>query len=139
MAEGIGLETRNYEPSRSLAAYLGKARAAWASVAVIDMKDDAAPVVARGTKISVEATVNLAGLSPEEVLVECYRGPLTSKGEIAAPERTEMEALSPEGNIWKYRALVNGTRTGQVGYSIRVLPKHPALGNRFIPGLVRWA
>jgi starch phosphorylase len=103
------------------------------------VKDDAPPVIFRGTKIHVEATVNLAGLLPEEVRVECYRGPLTSKGEIQSPERTEMSPVSSEGPVWKFAAIANGKLTGQIGYSIRVLPRHPALGERFVPGLLRWA
>jgi hypothetical protein len=34
---------------------------------------------------------------------------------------------------------MHGEITGQIGHSVRVLPVHPALDGRFIPGLVRWA
>jgi starch phosphorylase len=139
MAEGQRLSAEGYASSRSLSAYLERASSLWPQVAVLDMKDDAPPVVARGAKINVEARVNLAGLSPEEVSVECYRGPLSSKGEIEGPERIEMSAASSEGQVWTYQAVANGRLTGQIGYSIRILPKHEALGGRFVPGLVRWA
>jgi starch phosphorylase len=139
MAEGQRLSAEGYASSRSLSAYLERASSLWPQVAVLDMKDDAPPVVARGAKINVEARVNLAGLSPEEVSVECYRGPLSSKGEIEGSERIEMSAASSEGQVWTYQAVANGRLTGQIGYSIRILPKHEALGGRFVPGLVRWA
>jgi starch phosphorylase len=139
MAEGIRLKAEGYVSSRSLSAYLDRANSLWPSVAIIDVRDDAPPVIVRGTKIHVDATVNLAGLSPDEVRVECYRGPLTSKGDIQSPERTEMSPVSNEGSVWKYQAIANGKLTGQIGYSIRILPKHPALGDRLVPGLVRWA
>ena len=80
MAEGVRLKAEGYASSRSLSAYLDKAKSFWPSVAVIEVRDDASPVIARGTKINVEATVNLAGLSPEEVHVECYRGPPHQQG-----------------------------------------------------------
>lgn len=139
MAEGLALKADDYAASRSLSAYIDKAKTVWPALAVLDIKDNAPPVIMRGTQIKVEATVNLAGLSPDEVRVECYRGPLTSKGEIASAERIEMQAVSNEGAIWNYAALTNGKLTGQIGYSIRILPKHLALGERFVPGLVRWA
>jgi len=139
MAEGIKIKAEGYVSSRSLSTYIDKVKSLWPSVAVIDMGDDAPPVVTRGTKINVNATVNLAGLGAGEVRVECYRGPLTSKGEVDSPECTEMLPVSNEGSVWKYQAIVNGTLTGQIGYSIRILPKHPALGDRLVPGLVRWA
>jgi hypothetical protein len=50
-----------------------------------------------------------------------------------------MTAVSNEGSVYTYSVVVNGTLTGQVGYSVRVLPKHPALGGRYVQGLVRWA
>ena len=137
------LKAEGYASSKSLSAYLDRAASLWPQVAVLDVVDDAPPVVLRGTKIHVTATVALAGLAPEEVRVECFRGPLTSKGEIRSPERIEMEPLAaepgPGAGAWKFAAVANGTLTGQIGYSIRVLPKHPALGDRFVPGLVRWA
>jgi len=139
MAEGTRLKAEGYASSKSLSSYLERAKSLWPSLAVLEVKDDAPPVILRGTKIHVEATVNLAGLLPEEVRVECYRGPLTSKGEIQSPERTEMSPVSNEGPVWKFAAIANGKLTGQIGYSIRVLPRHPALGERFVPGLLRWA
>ncbi len=139
MAEGLRLKAEKYESARSLSAYLDKAKVAWPSVWVGEVSDDAPPVVARGTIMQVRAKVNLAGLSPEEVRVECYRGPLTSKGEIQGAERSEMKPVSSEAGHWIYETAINGSLTGQIGYSIRILPKHPALGDRFVPGLVRWA
>ncbi len=139
MAAGLALRKEDYASSRSLAAYLEKLKAAWPSVSVSDMGDDAPPVVLRGTKIKVRAKVNLAGLNPEEVLVECYRGPTTSKGEIENPERSQMSCVGREGDSCLYECLTNGRLTGQIGYSVRVLPSHPALAGRFVPGLVRWA
>ncbi|MDP2791192.1 MAG: alpha-glucan family phosphorylase [Rectinemataceae bacterium] len=139
MAEGSRLKAEGYASSKTLLGYLDRARSLWPQVAITEVRDDAPPVIVRGTKIHIEATVNLAGLSPDEVRVECYRGPLTSKGEIEQPERTEMVPVSQEGTMWKFSAIANGKLTGQIGYSIRILPKHPALGERFVPGLLRWA
>jgi starch phosphorylase len=139
MAAGLALRKDAYASSRSLAAYLEKLYRAWPSVSVNDMSDDAAPVVSRGTKIKVQAKVNLGDLSPEEVLVECYRGPTTSKGEIENPERNQMSCVGREGDYCLYECFTNGRLTGQIGYSVRVLPSHPALADRFVPGLVRWA
>ena len=139
MAKGVVLNKDGCEACKSLAAYIDRIKSVWHGVRVVSMTDDASPVVARGTKIAVVAKVDLAGLTPEEVLVECYRGPLSNKGAIESPERTEMAAVMQENSIWMYSATVNGTRTGQVGYSVRILPKHQGLGDRFLPGLLRWA
>ncbi len=139
MATSAGLAAEGYAPSKALAAYLDRAASVWDRVAVLSMSDDAPPVITRGTKINIRAQVDLAGLDPAEALVECYRGPLSSKGEIEQPERVVMEPLSSDGGVWTYGAVANGKLTGQIGYSVRILPKHSALGGRMVPGLVRWA
>jgi starch phosphorylase len=118
MAAGLALRKEHYASSRSLAAYLEKLYAAWPSVSVGDMGDDAPPVVSRDTKIKVWTKVNLGGLSPEEVLVECYRGPITSKGEIENPERTLMSCVGREGDHCIFECLTNGRLTGQIGWSV---------------------
>ena len=135
MAEGVRLKAEGYASSRSLSAYLDRAKSLWPSVAVIEMHDDAPPVIARGTKIHVETTVNLAGLTPDEVRVECYRGPLTSKGDIQSPERTEMSPVSNEGSSLE----VPGDRQRQADPAKSAIPSGycpsiPPWGDRLVPG-----
>jgi len=139
LASAVALDAADYAPARELSDYLDKVRRAWNGVRVLEMGTDAPPVIDRGTVVTVSAVVELAGLDPAEVLVECFRGALDASGAIADPERAEMLPSGRSGNAWRYSVGVNGSRTGQIGYSVRVLPRHPALGSRFVPGLLRWA
>jgi len=61
------------------------------------------------------------------------------KGKSSNGIRSPMELVSREGQYYRYQCVLEGQTTGQVGYSARVLPTHPALDGRFVPGLVRWA
>ncbi len=126
-------------PAKDLSAYLEKARRAWHSVAVADLRTDAKPVMERGDKVEVSAVVELGALSPAEVTVELYHGPLSNRDEIAKPERLEMTHGERRGTGWEYRVKVACLLTGKQGYAVRVIPKHPALVESFVPGLVRWA
>ena len=61
-------------------------------------------------------------------------------GEIAEPKPL---ALSPNGAVDGSRGVtflgsVPCKASGQFGFSVRVLPKHPNLPNPFEPGLVTW-
>ena len=38
-----------------------------------------------------------------------------------------------------YRGEINCKDTGQFGFTLRLLPKHPMLINQFELGLIRWA
>jgi starch phosphorylase len=128
-----------YEPARSVAHYLDKARAAWPRIAVTGMKTDARPVMNRGDSVCVEALVELGGLEPSEALVELYYGSMGSQDEIDKAERREMAAIEARGSAWLYRLSVECTSTGKQGYAMRVLPKHKDLVSPFVQGLVRWA
>ncbi|HRY56183.1 MAG TPA: alpha-glucan family phosphorylase, partial [Spirochaetia bacterium] len=133
------LEKGGYADAKALAAYLAKARAAWHSVSVSELRADAQPVMELGAPVTVSAAVDLGGLEPSEARVELYHGELSSQGEILEAELTEMEPGSRSGRSWEYRVTVPCRRTGQNGYAVRVLPRHEALVSPFVPGLVRWA
>jgi starch phosphorylase len=126
-------------PAKELAAYLAKARKAWPSISVSELRTNAAPVMERGDVVTASAVVELGGLAPAEAAVELYHGNLSSQGEIVSPERAEMAAVEQRGSAWIYRVNVACDRTGKQGYAVRVLPKHPALVSPYVPGLVRWA
>jgi starch phosphorylase len=133
------LSEAKFAPAKDLAAYLIKVRKAWPGIAITELETDAKPIMERGDSVTARAVVDLGGLEPQDVAVELYHGTLSNKGEILAPERNEMTAGEGKGRLWEYRVQVTCGKTGQHGYSARILPKHPALVSPFVPGLVRWA
>ena len=86
----------------------------------------------------MKARIFLADLTPEELGVELYYGPLSSQGEIERPRRLEMSPCGTEGKAALYCAKVACDRTGRQGYTVRILPKHESLVHPFLPGLVKW-
>ena len=133
------MEVDNYRASVSLAQYIEKVKRVWNGVRIVEFSDDGAPVIPRGSAIKVKALVELAGLLPDDVAVECYLGRLSNKGEILEGVRMPMTLLEHEGQYYRYQCDIVSEITGQIGYSVRVLPTHPALDGRFVPGRVRWA
>lgn len=89
--------------------------------------------------MQVDARVRLGALSPDQVLVELYHGPIFATGDIHDPVRVEMKPGVSQGGAYEYSITVACETTGQHGYAVRVLPRHEALVHPFIPGLVRWA
>jgi glycogen phosphorylase len=128
-----------YAPAKELAAYLAKARKAWPSIAISDLRADAKPIMERGDKVTVSVIVDLGGLEPAEAAVELYHGPVTMQDGITNAACSEMRAAEKKGKAWEYTVTVVCDRTGQHGYSVRVLPKHPALVSPYVPGLIKWA
>jgi len=93
------------------------------------------------TQVAVQVVVYLGNLAPEDVQVEIYCGRVDAHGNIRDPEITKMDAVQALGND---RYLFEGQsasyqKSGNYGLTIRVLPFHPYLVSRFLPGLITWA
>jgi glycogen phosphorylase len=123
---------------KETAAYLSRLRENWGALRIEALTSPAAPILTIGQTIAVQARVSLASLSPEEVGVELFYGPLSSQGEIEEPRRLEMSPCGMQGKTAQYCAEVVCDRTGRLGYTVRIMPKHKALVHPFLPGLVKW-
>jgi starch phosphorylase len=85
--------------------------------------------------------VHLSSLTPDDVHVELYLGRVAADGEIAAAQVTPMLPSGPDGkNRYLFEAAAVPCRhSGLHGYTVRVVPGHPDLATRFLPGLITWA
>ena len=93
-----------------------------------------------GDEIEARARVHIGALQPEDVRVEFYLGDVDTAGEIVEAEPTAMEVVeAPDAETIVVAATaVPCCRSGLHGYSVRVLPDHPDLTTRFLPGLITW-
>jgi glycogen phosphorylase len=134
--------TDGAQRARSLALWHSRVQSAWPNVAVeaVDAVGDGEIHV--GNRISVRSVVRLGGLSPAEVAVQLYIGRLTSDGEIAEPVAISMvpkqQAAPGGGHIFEAND-VQCSLSGQIGYTIRILPLHSDEARFFLPGIIRWA
>ncbi len=93
-----------------------------------------------GKDLNVQAVVNLAGLAPEDIQVELYYGPLDQDGQLSDGRPAAMEQVGPDGDgRMKYTAHMPCPRSGMMGYTVRVLPRHADLGEPIALGMIRWA
>jgi len=132
------LAADGYAAAKDLAGYLERVRRSWPGLRIEGLSSSSPSILKIGEVISARAKVHLAGLAPGDVTVELYHGPLSSQGEISAAERLEMHPIGAEGPATVYGAEAPADRTGRQGYTLRVLPRHPALAHPFLPGLVKW-
>ncbi len=127
-----------FAAAKALAADLDRVRRCWPDLRVEGFSSSSPSILKVGDTIAAKAKVNLAGMSPDDVCVELYHGPLSSHGEIREARRLEMRPLGTEGAFTVYAADAPADATGRQGYTLRVLPRHPALAHPFLPGLVKW-
>jgi starch phosphorylase len=150
----------DYAGARELAEWKSRVRAAWSGVS-LRLTEPAQARVEFDTHVPLEVSVQLNGLSPQDVRVECvvhrevcseltvpvkqyaqYRGAQDGVRHIGpntvfvAPFQA---AGTPAANgECRYRLELNAPWCGGLRYEIRALPQHRCLTHPYETGLMRW-
>ena len=92
-----------------------------------------------GTDFRVEAQVHLGDLKPEDVQVDLYYGPMGADDDLTETQTVPMSSEPMPGeNDYLFRGTIHFSQTGKLGFSVRILPKHPMLVHPVDMGLVVW-
>jgi len=138
--------------ARSLSSWKTRIKKDWSQLAIKQVKlycengegeveiDSKQPQLKVGGRLNVKALIKLARLSPQDVSVELYHGDIDSWGNIKDGSIIQMEHLDTEvqnGDHW-FSGRIPCSRAGQLGMTVRVMPQHPDLADRYELGLVLW-
>lgn len=94
-----------------------------------------------GTQFIVKAEVYLGNLTPDDVEVQIYYGSVDKQDIAHANKFVTMDfdkTKSKHGNC-NYSGAIISQNSGQFGFTVRILPKHPLLISPFDLGLITWA
>lgn len=127
--------------ARELAAYRRRAEEAWRKIDVTDVDSTGLPdTPVLGSKLTLTATVQLAGLAPDEVTVQALVGRVDAGDALQDPLTVEMSYTgTAEGGNQVFSTTMTLPLAGAVGYTVRVLPNHPMLAAGNELGLVTLA
>lgn len=94
-----------------------------------------------GTEIEIKALVVLGNLTPDDVRVQLFYGPLATDGTIGeGGECVNMTPGSQNGSgEYQYTTRIKYQHSGDRGISVRVIPHHEFMTPPFQPGLITWA
>ncbi|MCF8267771.1 MAG: alpha-glucan family phosphorylase [Ignavibacteriales bacterium] len=93
-----------------------------------------------GSSFKLETEVNLGVLTPDDVDVQIYYGKMDDKNNPNANSFSSLKySGNSNGNVFSYKGNVVCTSTGNFGYTLRIIPKHPLLNNPFELRLIKWA
>jgi len=98
------------------------------------------PQLKVGSQLSISALVKLAKVSPDDVSVEFYHGPVDSRGNIRNGSAVRMdykESTGQDGEHW-FVGSMSCRETGRQGVAVRVLPRNADLVNPYELGLILW-
>ena len=130
-----------FDPARELAAYRRRAFEAWPQINITDVDSTGLPdTPVLGSKLTLTATVQLAGLRPAEVTVQAVVGRVDTGDALVDPVTVDMPYTgTAAGGDHIFATTTPLPVAGSVGYTVRVLPHHPMLASEAELGLVTLA
>jgi starch phosphorylase len=130
----------SFTGARSLAAYRGRVQAAWPRVRVAQVDISGLPdTPVLGSEMTVRAAVELAGLRPCDVDVQAVVGRVDDRGELRDPAVVSMQPVDEASQAQRFETTLPLPHAGLLGYTVRVLPRHPLMATPAEFGLVRLA
>ena len=114
----------NFRAAREKSLWLTKLADAWDRVRFAEIDQiPVAPLLA-GKPIALRAQVDLAGLSPSDVLLEALIGRITPQGFLESTEAIQMTAGDFENGLHVFSAEYVPRQTGRLGYALRISARH---------------
>ena len=131
----------DFGPARELAAYRLRVQSAWPAVQITDVDSTGLPdIPLLGSELTLTATVALAGLRPDEVIVQAVLGRVDGSDSLVNPQTVPMvHTGGADGGLEVFSATAPLPVAGSVGYTVRVLPYNNLLAGDNELGLVRLA
>ena len=90
-----------------------------------------------GDRFKVTTRVKLGKLSPEDVEVQLYYGPVDPRNAIKQSNLVNMSEIGTEGDTHIFQQQLDCNRTGRHGFTVRVVPKDRNWKD-VIPGFIAW-
>ncbi len=135
----VALSAEGFAAAKELAAWKQSMGGRWGEVRIEAVETDDRHELAVGSELRVRARVRLNEVSPDEVAVELYQGPVDATGEIIEGRSETMRCESEiDGGRYWFTGAITCRRSGRHGYALRVVPRHAHLAHRYDTGLVLW-
>lgn len=134
------MTVNQYNPAKEMAQWKAKLMEHWYEMKIEDVDISESADIQVNQTIVVKAKLNLAALTPADVQVELYQGPVDANGEIINGVPVVMEHQGQDQkNHSIYTANIAYDSSGLQGLSLRVVPRHDNLNNPHNLGLLLWA
>ena len=124
----------------ALASWKDEVMRAWPSLRVDSTHADLPSQVGVGDSVDVRARIHIGTLPVQALRVELLYGQVDAGGELANTTAVPMDVDGPQRNgSGNFRGTMTCRTSGELGFTVRVLPHHPDLGHPSEMGLICWA
>jgi len=132
------LAENNYQPARELSIWKKHVAEVWPKVSMRRI-DERSEFIFSGESLPIVVAVNLAGLQPSDVTVECVVGTERKSVDFEPQEHAVLEpAGQNDQGETLFKLNLQPSLPGQLYYKLRMYPSHQLLANRFETGLMIW-
>jgi starch phosphorylase len=130
----------HFELARTRTRFSQEVAEKWNAVGFVNTSVAAETAVLTGSAVPLRVTVELAGLTADDVRVEAVVGRIGAEGELADMQVVALKPLEQQGTRIMFGSNFTPGSTGRLGWSVRVCPNHaddPI--NRPCNALLKWA
>jgi starch phosphorylase len=120
----LRMRKADYALSRDKAKWNARFREVWDRVRFVDAGPGTSSSVISGKPVTVRATIDLAGLAPNDVRAEVVLGRVDSSGHLEETEVIVLPFVEQQGAAAVFSKDIQPERTGRLGYALRVSPNH---------------
>ncbi|MCX7047710.1 MAG: alpha-glucan family phosphorylase [Candidatus Sumerlaeota bacterium] len=133
------LTANNSQRAKDLAAWRARLMEQWPQVRVESVRlDNSVNRLKAGELLSVSIAVRLGSLSPRDVSVQLYHGPLNSNDLIVNGAYETAAPVESRDGAHLFRAILKCAASGRRGCAARIIPSHPDLVHPFMSNTVVW-
>ena len=91
-----------------------------------------------GETLDVRANIRTGALTPDDLLVELYHGPLGAEGKVERSVCTRMQPENSSDGVITFQAKITFRHSGRYGFAVRILPYHASLVHPYDGKCVLW-
>jgi starch phosphorylase len=130
-SSAAGVVADSFAGARALSEYRSRVQAAWPRVRVAQVDASGLPDIPElGSEMTVRAAVVLAGLQPCDVDVQAVVGRVDDRDELRDAVVVTMQPVgAADGAGQRFEAIVRLSHAGLLGYTVRILPRHPLMAS----------
>lgn len=134
----VALQEAKLKPAKEALEWRKRVRAAWGGTKVTEVADTLGGLTKVGDHFSINSTVDLNGLKPEDVRVQAIVGKVGPNRELLHPAILDMELKETLGKLHKFAIEIPTKHAGMHGYITRIVPFHETVHVASELALVRW-
>ena len=114
----------NFEDARRKAKWQANINQVWDRVKFVDLGPKPDASVISGTAITMRASVDLAGLTPDDVQVEAVVGRVGISGQLENTEVITLPSVGEARPVYVFQKEFTPHQTGRLGFTFRISSNH---------------